>query len=388
MRDRRFRASRDFTLASFDELGPDEQGLLQSLTEDPNFYGVLRSTNPLLPAKSVSKEAALVFLTLQRPQRIPVLLSSIFGEDVRPLQGLLADGVLEVEHEGSFVSGAEALRLFSTPAPSPTHATHPTAALSRAAIEFAASYDGLDAIRLSDKVYAFGRQPCTEATRRRFAHDRDLLSFLLLEPKVGDLLASRWESDDPGEGPWLSWSSRRASSRLGYKLYVSAREVAMPRLFAMAVRAMRRSECQHFKIGRRGEGVCRPDKMVAYFGSLDALRECASLLESELRASDVPATHCQGVPFSAAIDDTGFLSWGHDPPSLGQVTVEFQRQSWRQWIASRVAVAVLSAKETVRPDNLVAFVLQRIQLDGVDTSTWAPKQSMWREYAARPEDVV
>jgi hypothetical protein len=162
----------------------------------------------------------------------------------------------------------------------------------------------------------------------------------------------------------------------------------MPRLFAMAVRAMKRAGCEHFKIGRRGEGVCRPDKMVAYFASLDQLRACASLIEADLLASDVDPRSAHGVPFTASIDAAGFLSWGMDPPELGHVTASFEHQSWRQWVASRVAIAVLSAKGAANPTGVVPFVLERVRLDGIDPDTWAPNLAIWREYAARPEDVA
>jgi hypothetical protein len=383
----RLRASDTFVLLGFDELTPAEQDGLATLREDPNFYGILKPVNRLLPAKSVSKEAALLFLTLRRPQRIPALLASIFGDDPSPLFGLLADGVLEVEHDGAFVSGPDALLLFQS-TPLPCAAPHPLAALSSAAIAYAASYEGLDASALADKVYAFGRQPCTEAIRHRFAKNSDLMSFLVAEPGVSQLLSSVWASLGEEENPWLSWSTRNETQRLGYKLYVSPRLDAMPSLFGMTVRAMKRAQCQHFKIGRRGEGVCRPDKMVAYFASLDQLRQCASLIESDLVSSEISPRSAHGVPFTAPIDGAGFLSWGMDPPELVQVGEEFAHQSFRQWVAGRVAIAVLSAKGAKSPTDVVPSVLRRVELDGIDPNTWAPNLAIWREHAASAGDVA
>jgi hypothetical protein len=383
---RRLRSSGAFTLVGFDELEPSEQESLASLRDDPDFYGILKPASALLPAKSVSKEAALLFLTLQRAQKIPTLLASIFGDDLSPLHGLLADGVLEVEHDGTFVSGQSALALFQ--APSATAVTsHPIARLSAAAIAYAASYEGLDAAALADKIYAFGRQPCTPAIRRRFAKDIDLLSFLIPDRSVADLLTASWMSEDPEDRPWLTWSHRDAA-RLGYKLYVSARIEAMPRVFAMAVRAMKRAGCPSFKVGRHGEGVCRPDKLVAYFASLDQLRECASLIEAELIASKVDPSLAHGVPFTAPVDEAGFLSWGMDPPSLASVPDWLAHQSFRQWLSSRVAVAVLSAKAGASTDEIVPFVRARVELDGIDPDTWAPNLALWRVHAAKPQDVA
>jgi len=385
---RRLRASSSFVLLAFDELEPAVQQRLATLREDPDFFGILQPVNALLPAKSVSKEAALLFLTLHRAQRIPTLLASIFGDDPCPLLGLLADGVLEVEHGGAFLSGPAALRLFPT-ASRATPASHPASRLSSGAIACAASYEGLDAAALADKVYAFGRQPCTAEIRRRFARDVDLLAFLTPDRAVAELLSSGWASDSTDESPWLSWSTRRTTPRLGYKLYVSARLEAMPRVFAMAVHALKRSGCVSFKIGRHGEGVCRPDKMVAYFASLEPLRACAGLIEADLLASDIAPASAHGVPFTAPIDGAGFLTWGMDPPDLAHTPEALHLHSWRQWIAARVAVAVLSAKSvTSQLDVILSSVLQRVALDGIDPDTWAPTLSLWREHAANPVDVA
>jgi hypothetical protein len=383
---RQLRASGRFVLVAFDELDPTEQQRLAALREDPDFFGLLKPVGSLLPAKSVSKEAALLILTLQHARRIPTLLASMFGEDLSPLHALVADGILEVAHDGGFVSGPEALPLFAgtvraTPPP------HPTSRLSIEAIECAASYEGLDAAALARKVYAYGRQPCTEAIRARFARDRDLLSFLAAESPVADLLSEGWTAvDAAADDPWLIWSTRRPTSRLGYKLYVSARLTAMPRVFGVALRAMKRVECDHFKIGRRGEGVCRPDKMVAYFASPDQLHACANLIEKDL--VDPPPGSAHGVPFTAHIDAAGFLTWGMDPPRSPGAHGVLPAESWRGWLASRVAIAVLSAKGAGSAGDIVSFVRDRIALDGIDPATWTPAQAIWRNGTADPRDVA
>jgi hypothetical protein len=384
---RRLRASQAFTLHGFDELNPAEQTQLASLRADRDFYGILKPKDPLLPAKSVSKEAALVFFALREAQRIPALLESIFGDDPSPLLNLIADGVLEIERGGEFVSGREALRLLTAASPK-APADHPLSRLSCAAIEFAASYEGLDAALLSDKLYAFGKHPCTEPLRRRFARDADLLSFLAPDTTVSNLLTSTWSLEEPEGRPWLEWSTRSSAERHGFKLYVSAGVDAMPLLFGVTVRAMKRTGCEHFKIGRRAEGVCRPDKMILYLATLEQLRDCASRIEAELLSSGLPPATAHGVPFTAGIDCAGFLSWGMDPPELGQVTAAYQRQSFRQWVASRVAIAVLSAKSAGKREDVVPFVLDRVALDGVDTATWSPNLALWRKHARSQEDVA
>jgi hypothetical protein len=383
---RQLRTSSAFALVGLDELQPAVREALGAAADDRQFYGILKPRDPRLPAKSVSKEAALLLLTLRRPQRVPALLASIFGPDVGPLHALLADGVLEVEHDGHFVSGPDALRLIGVGESSPQRWRTP--GLAEAAIECAASYEGLDAGALAEKVYAFGRQPCTPSLRRHFERDAALFSFLTSDEGLADLLWATWASeadgDAGGEGPWLSFSTQSATPRLSYKLYVSARLEVMPRVFAMAVRALKRTRCAHFKIGRRAEGLCRPDKMVAYFSTLDELHECAALIEADLLAGQVSSASAHGVPFAASIDAAGFLSWGMDPPELAGTATALDPQSWRGWIASRVAVAVLNAPA----GSVVPFVLQRLELDGIDSITWAPNLALWRGQGARAGDVA
>jgi hypothetical protein len=385
-RTRLIRASSRFTLFGFDELGPGEQEALAGLTEDPDFYGILKPASALLPSKSVSKQGALLLLALQSPQRIR-LLQSIFGDDPSLFHMLLADGVLEVEHDSQFVSGPDAVRLVQ-PARDNTPATHPLVALSCAAIECAAAYEELDIPALAERLYAFGRLPCTPHVRHRFACDEDLLSFLVSDSSTRNLLGSTWDMIAAQGEPWLAWSRRHEVHYLEYKLYVSARLEAMPTLFAMMLRAMHRTECRHFKIGRRGEGVCRPDKMVAYFASLDALRACASLIEAELAAAGTRSELAHGVPFTAGIDPAGFLSWGMDPPDLEHAAPTSQRQSFRHWLSQSVATAVHSARVLASPGDVVPFVLSRIELDGIDTRTWAPRLAIWRGRARNPAVVA
>jgi len=126
---------------------------------------------------------------------------------------------------------------------------------------------------------------------------------------------------------------------------------------------------------------------VAYFESLDSLRACGSLIEAELASTETRAGLAHGVPFTAGIDRCGFLSWGMDPPGLGAAP-GLQPQSFRYWVALRVAIAVLSFRGTASQGDLVPFVLSRIELDGVDPRTWAPRLSIWRGHAKNPAAVA
>jgi len=141
-------------------------------------------------------------------------------------------------------------------------------------------------------------------------------------------------------------------------------------------------KCSQFKIGRTAFGLLRPDKLVAYFASLEQLKEAAELIRAS--AAGIAA---QGVPFTGAIDAEGLVSWGMDPPRFEQVLPGQEHQSWRQWVAGRIAVYTLTARES-GAENIPEFVRHRVGLDGIDTATWSPNLAIWRGRAGAEEEVA
>src|ERR1700751_2914931 len=95
----RLRSHRQFRLVPYDGLQAHEQDALRSLCEDPEFFGVLAPTDgSALPVKSVSREAALLFMSLREAACLPHLLKNLFGNQANErLRQLILDGVLEVE---------------------------------------------------------------------------------------------------------------------------------------------------------------------------------------------------------------------------------------------------------------------------------------------------
>lgn len=107
------RANPRYELVLFDRLPPDQQQLLDGLQNDPDFYGILRpDPSSHLGAKSVDQATALLFLTLQAPGRLPAYVKSNFGAEAeQAVASLVLDGILEIERNGQFVSGADAYGL-------------------------------------------------------------------------------------------------------------------------------------------------------------------------------------------------------------------------------------------------------------------------------------
>jgi hypothetical protein len=366
----RLRSNPRFRLVPYDELAPNEQDAFRSLSADPDFFGVLAPPEgSAAPFKSVSRDAALLFLALREPACLPHLLEKLFGADAgERMRSLILDGVFQIEQAGEFVSGAAAL----TPS-ADDETSFPSSRLARLsahAIAYAVALEQLPVQDLAMRLYLFNTAPGRPATHRRFCDDDRLLGFLLKDDAIARLLRSRWRRESVGES-WLAWSDEVSVPAVAYKLYVSPTLEHLPAVFEVAVDAFAKAHCARFKLGRGAFGVLRPDKLVAYFSGLDALQQAAE----SIRTSSAGAV-AQGVPFTAPIDADGLLSWGMDPPRFEQVLQSQQFQSWRQWLTSRIAVYTLTAREGGA--DVPLFVRNRVELDGVDPVTWNPDLAIWR----------
>jgi hypothetical protein len=120
-------------------------------------------------------------------------------------------------------------------------------------------------------------------------------------------------------------------------------------------------------VAQKADGLCRPDKLVAYFQRLEDLHEAAARLAPLLRG--VPS---QPVPFTGGVDAAGLLSWGVDPADgLGTA------RSWRLWLAGRLACYLVEAKTAGSGTEPWRFALERIALDGISVSSWTPSSTGW-----------
>jgi len=143
--------------------------------------------------------------------------------------------------------------------------------------------------------------------------------------------------------------------------------------------ALTAARATQFKVGADASGLLRPDKIVAYFPSYERLAAAADAVLARLDGA--PA---QGVPFTAEIGGGGLLSWGVDPPDDVRSVLGGSRESWRVWVAHRLAWALLTARNTaIDPQEHSLepwrFALERVRLEGIDTATWTPSAALWKE---------
>jgi hypothetical protein len=176
------------------------------------------------------------------------------------------------------------------------------------------------------------------------------------------------------------WRARRKHQEpdepgFTFKLYVSPGCHHIREAFQATLNAVVESNAHCFKIGDDVYGLLRPDKIVAYFSRFEDLQQVADRLRQAL--DGCPA---HGIPFTAELSDDGLLSWGMDPPSEQPLVLGQERESWRLWVTNRLATALLMAKaaesQRVEPWQ---FALERLRLEGVDTETWTPAQTIWNE---------
>jgi hypothetical protein len=384
---RELRANPGYELVLYDRLPAAERAALAGLCNDPDFYGVLRPrAGAALGLKSVDRDTALLFLTLAEPGPLPAYARAALGAAAaRTLAQLVADGVLEVASGGAFLSGAAALEPAPVAAGAPRPGSGRLAELSRAALRYGQALALDDPLRLAWRLYGYNRRPLTPRWRRLLPGAEAVERHLGIAPGGANrrLLDQGWTRLDAVPG-WLSWRAHRArEERVGaaagatYKLYVSPAPEALAAGFGNVLAALAAARAPQFKVGVDAWGLLRPDKIVAYFPSFERLGEAAGAVAERLGGA--PA---QGVPFTAEIAADGLLSWGVDPPAGDRGLLWGGRESWRLWLAHRLARALLAARAAASPPVGVEpwhFALERLRLEGVDTDSWTPGALLFRE---------
>jgi hypothetical protein len=356
-----FRANPAFELVVLDRLTAEQRAVLGDAQDDPDLYGVLLPHDPGPTAKAVDRDTALLYLTLRQPGPLPGYMQSLGSELEATVRRLVLDGVLEIAHDGGFVSGPDALAaLGEDEAPA---AGGRIARLSLEALRYAARQRITDLPVLAGRIYAYNRLPLSARWARRFP-DRASVARLADGSQIGSRWTQTAGTDDADI--WRAWARATGHSSNGgttHKLYVSPQPAALADALRITVEVLGQTEASGFKVGSDLVGILRPDKFVVYFSGLDPLAEAAEKLRPRLEG--LPA---HGVPFTAEIAGDGLLSWGVDPPRT-------EHTSWRVWLAHRLAGALLAAREESEPWR---YALERIRLEGVDPQTWAPSQAMWR----------
>ena len=369
----RFSSSPALELKRIHELPPEQQAALAELQRDDDFYGVLvPRVRGAASLKSVGRAAAELILSVATPSTLD---ANRFADDAwrNDVIDLVLDGILEIEHDGHFVSGADAFAHLECGAvASSFERAGDAAALHIDALRHAEALATRDAALLTSALYSYNRLPRTRAWAARFPDRESVLAHL----GENALLDRHWIRPTATSG-WISWQRRapRAgeTNAVTWKLYVSPRPEQIRDAFHALVRVLAGIDGAQMKIGPDAAGLLRPDKLVAYFHTREELDDAARALAAELRGC--PA---HGVPFTARVDDDALLSWGADPPDSERALSWLDRESWRLFVARTLAHAMSIAKQAAMP--AVApwqFAVERAHRHGIDVTTWAPSPALW-----------
>lgn len=384
LREFRLRANPEYELVLLDRLSDAEQQVLEKLKSDPDCYGILRPrTAGNLTIKAASRDAALLFFTLQNPGPLPKYVEQSLGEECdRAIARMVLDGILEIEADGVMLSGPAAHAHICSVQPLLEQESF-LAALSRRALQYGETLAITDVNLLSLRLYNYNRLPASPRWQQLLPDEEAIERHLGIRDGAAErLLSGKWSriSKRPQRDQWLAWQSYRASAPSAsgptYKLYVSPASSALREAFQAIAAAVANSAAHHFKVGNDVYGLLRPDKMVLYFHHLADLQETGERIMREL-------AHCpaHGVPFTSELAGDGLLSWGVDPPAEKHTVPWLERQSWRLWIANRLAAALILARTSSNSDIPPwRFALERLRLEGVETQTWTPSRTLaWAE---------
>jgi hypothetical protein len=255
--------------------------------------------------------------------------------------------------------------------------------ISEEAIAYADSLPNFDIEALSARLYFYNRRPPTPSWHHRLPASEALDRFLRITSpsRTFKAMSRDWAlvPSAPRTSGWKIWKAKRQAQSTSrdqptYKLYVSPEPADLPEAFGAVVDVLAGSRASTFKVGSDLFGVLRPDKLVVYFDSFDDLRYSAEKMTS---FHEHWSSH--GVPFTAQIGDTPFLSWGIDPPRGISTARLGLSESWRLWIVTRIATGLISARQDgVHGDETRPFLRKLLENEGVDFHTWAPSHSMWR----------
>ncbi|HVE71177.1 MAG TPA: hypothetical protein VNI54_07400 [Thermoanaerobaculia bacterium] len=370
----RFRSSRDIEVRKLSDLPEEQREAFRELESDSEFYGLFVARPPSsMNVQAVYRQTAELFRTLAVAASLD---PAVLAEDGDDIVDLVLDGILEVECDGGFVSGAAALSILcdATPDAMPVSGA---ARISLDALLHAQDLDTRNPSELALSLYFYNRLPATNFWRTRFPDAQAILAHLGCDRGALHLALERqWTaSATPG---WLHWANRAGIERNGddrtYKLYVSPRPERIREAFEVVVRVLSPIPGTQFKIGDSAGGLLRPDKLIAYFSTRAELDEAAGQFCRELAGGDA-----HGVPFTAPLDDSGLLSWGVDPPASECALQWAGRDSWRLWVARRLGAALAVAGDAAS-DTAVEpwrFALERARRHGIDTRTWTPSEALW-----------
>jgi hypothetical protein len=383
--ERMFRTNAAYRLIRHEDLADGERRTFAPLAQATEHYGVLvPAPGAGLGVQAVDRDAAKLLLGLATAGNLPDSLRASERPDTnRRIALLVMDGVLEIERDGAFLTGPRAHKELLRDAHRNTASTNAIGRLSDEALRRAQVLPINEPDRLNHWLYSYGSIPVGPMRARELGSWTEIERFAGIDTTTlaGRLLREHYvRSAPPG---WMSWQHveqqlqhvEADGKRPAFKLYVSPMPASLAEVMPVLIDCLVQRQVAAFKMGRDARGVLRPDKIVVYFDDIEALHEVAAML-----APRIAGAPSQGVPFTAALDDAGLLSWGIDPPRNRRIPGWRGSESWRVWITERLARALLRARVIAGDESEPRLAaLDRIRAEGIDPAVWLPPESLWQD---------
>lgn len=374
--DQKFRPGTAYRLLEWNQLDDARKRLLAALQDESELYGIFEPVDRTggHVAKTAYQEAALLYLHLQQCSTLPHYLSLQDPRQINErIATLVLDGIIEMEWDGKFVSGTGAVScIYGETMNAWSHLPNYLSELSYNAIYYTWSLQDKDYTSLTSRLYSFNTTPLDASQKTLFYKKHSVTDFIFSQCKeeVKLTMNDNWNLDAAkNTKAWISWNRNHTDENYSetytvYKLYISPLLDELPGVFAKSLPIITNSQAFSFKVGATLQGLLRPDKMVVYFFSENAMLKTASLIMEKI-TGHTP----QGVPFSFQLDSTGLLSSGED--SLDGGTNNADGESWRAEITSQLArLLVQSATDHLSWNQTLDFIHAMMEQKGIDTRCW------------------
>jgi hypothetical protein len=349
--------------------------------KSPYRWVLLGDRGARLPVKTVSAPVAEILSALATPKSPLAIPGAKPDPEYRLfLLKQIFDGVLEVRTRGKFISGPAALLALSRVLPEQDPPDE-LGRLSDRAIQLAYSSALEDPLELAAWLYEFNRLPLTRRWSDRFSEEGKILEYLGCDPQGVWKGMDRRLRPQSSNKSWYSWDiqgsleKRLASDRGLSKIYVSPIPDHVPEVLRIIVDRVSAGSLLGFKVAKGRDGLLRPDKIVAYFAAPDG----AATFTADLARRTRPLKS-HGVPFTCQVGNSAMLSSGFDPPVDEGASPLGRGESWRAWIANRIANAIVIVRKTA-PRRPLPLIRVALEASGIDPLRWRPLADHWYEGA-------
>jgi hypothetical protein len=246
--------------------------------------------------------------------------------------------------------------------------------ISLEAIEYACDLTLLGIRNIEDRLYSYGRLPLSSYWLAKFLDEKTLLSTLVQKDGLSyKLLNSEWlEKAAPIQNnSWRFFYKRSFQStpsvELPFKLYINLHPDSLISEFSTIIDQLTSHNIPVFKFSKDVYNIVRPDKFIVYIRDFQTLKDLGESLSRSLKSA-----HVQLLPFTAALDDTGCISTGFDPPS--DMAKLCKATSWRSFVTTIITQSLLEGfHKNIKKDKLLKYSLKTVKLIGINPYKWFPE---------------